>query len=152
MPEYPVLAAVAPVGGDDLAAIAAAAEHADHAVCPNTGRIETANDFGFGLAAVAADQPHQSALADAEFVAGRADQAKARRVAAPRPGDRPGQRKSLRIAAGPFDWQDLGQRRAAGEFPVPGARQLAVALDRPQQLAQGRLVGRSEPERAGDLT
>ena len=72
-------------------------------------------------------------------------------LAARRPGQRPGQRLAVGIAAEALDRHDFGQRRSGGEFAVGGARQLAGAPDLAQHLAQRRLFGRSEPEGAGDL-
>ena len=47
--------------------------------------------------------------------------------------------------------RDFGEHAAGREFPVRTAHHLARALDRAQQAAQRRAVGRPEPEGAGDL-
>src|SRR5207244_4903119 len=94
MAEHVVLAFVAAIGGDDDPAIARPAEDADNAA---RRFVEAADDFGVDLARIAADQPRQRALARREFVARRANQAKARRLVARRPGNRAGQRYAVSI-------------------------------------------------------
>ncbi len=87
MAEHPVLALVPAVDGDDFAAIARPVEDTDDAVrC----LVEAADDFSLDLARAAADQPRQRALAWCELFAGCANQAKVRRLATCRPGNRPG--------------------------------------------------------------
>ncbi len=77
MAEHPVLAAVAPVGRDHLAAVAAAPEDADDAL---GGAVEPAQDLGLDFARFAPDQARGGAVSRRKLFAGRADQSKQRRV------------------------------------------------------------------------
>ena len=123
-------------------------EYADE---PARRTIEATDDLGLDLAIVAADQPGQGAFADRQLVIGGADKAKARRLAAARPGDRASQRIAVGITGEAFDRHDLGQWRAGDELAAAGARQLARALDPAQHVAQRWLLRHSEPEGAGNL-
>src|SRR5260221_10659041 len=105
MAEDTVFALVPAVGRDHLAAIACPAKNADN---PVGHFVEAADDFGFDLPGIAADQPGERSLAGPELVAGSADQAENRRPAACRPTHRPGQRHTVGIAAESLHWHHLG--------------------------------------------
>jgi hypothetical protein len=101
MPEYLVLALVAAIRRDHLAAIAGSAKYADDAVL---GRVEAAHRLGLGLAGFTADQAGQYAGAFRQFFAGRAlGQPEQRRLLRPRPGQRPHQREAVGVAARALD-------------------------------------------------
>ena len=146
--EDAVLALIAAIGRDDYPAVACPAEYADDAA---RRFVEAADDFGLDLARIAADQPCQGALAGCEFLAGRANEAKARRLAARLPGQRPGQGHAVGVAAEALDRHDFGERRSGGEFAVGRAHQFAGAPDPAQHIPQRRLLGRSQPKGAGNF-
>ena len=150
MAEHPVLTLVAAVGRDHLAAVPAAAEHADDAALR---RVEPAHRLGLGLARLAADQARQHAGAFRQFFARRTlDQPEQRRLLRSRPRNRPHQRKAIGVVAGALDRHHLGKRCAGGKAPVAATHQLARSGDGAQHRAQRRLIGGAEAKGAGDLT
>src|SRR5207253_1116264 len=104
--EHAVLALVAAIGGDDLAAVPGAAEHAGDA----PGRVvQPSDDLGLDLTRLAADEPRQRAAARRQLLArAAADQAEQRRVVGAGPADGPRQREAVGIAAGALDRHHLG--------------------------------------------
>ncbi len=116
--EHPVFGAVAPIGGDDLAAVMRAAKDADNTV---RDVLDAPDDRGLDVTVFERRQPYQCPLAERQFVARRADQPKRQFLVIFQRRDRPHQRRPVRIAARSLDRQDIRVRRPT-RFAIAWAR------------------------------